>query len=106
MSSRTTTEPRSRYDGPAEIWVSDAKRFDADVSLTGYVDVTEITTFGGTETLDGVTSWDGRINSLSEGDYFALVGQVFELKLPSGRTGKAVLPQSGPYLRGSGVAPF
>ena len=66
MSQRTVREPRFHYNGPAEVWVGEVKKFDTTVRLTGYVDVTEITTLGGKHVLDGVTSWDGHFVSAAK----------------------------------------
>ncbi len=107
MSQRSFTEPRSQYDGPAEVWFDGAKQFNASVLLTGYVEVTEVTTSGGTERLEGVTSWDGRLVGVSQRDRFRLMQKKFELKLPNGRRGRAVLrPRAHTWLLGMGEPPF
>jgi hypothetical protein len=105
MSQRTVREPRSHYNGAAEVWAGGIKRFDATVQLTGYVDVTEITTFGGKEVLDGVTSWDGHFVGANQNDLFGLTGENFDLKLTNGQTGGAVL-LSGTHIQGVRETPF
>jgi hypothetical protein len=58
--------------------LSVTKRFDATERLTGYVDATEITTFGGKEVLDGVTSRDGHFADSSQSELFGLTGENFD----------------------------
>lgn len=100
-------EVRSRYEGPAEIWVDGVKRFDCAVRLIRYMEVAEIATLGEVDYFEGPTSWDGYINGLTEEDLRTLqaVG-TFELRLPDGRKAGAVLPNTGACLRGLGEAPF
>jgi hypothetical protein len=107
MSQRSFVEPRSHYDGFAEVWLDGVKKFDASVLLTGYVEVTEVTTFSGTERSEGDTSWDGRLIDLSQRGRFSLVQKEFELRLPNGRRGTAVLrPRAHTFLLGTGEPPF
>jgi hypothetical protein len=106
MVDRTTTEETGHYNGPAEVWVGEVKRFDVSVRLKGYVDVTMATSFGGTERVEGLRSWDGQFNGLAQGDMMDLAPANFELRLPDGRTGEAVLRRSGPHFTGTGRAPF
>ena len=103
-----TTEPRSHYDGAAEIWADGTKRHDATVHLTGYVDVLEVSTIGGVIRQDGVTSWDGCIEDgcLSRQELLALLGSALELRLASGRAGQAVLADIEGNLRGIRETPF
>jgi hypothetical protein len=65
------------------------KRFDATERLTGYVDATEITTFGGKEVLDGVTSRDGHFADSSQSELFGLTGENFDQRAePPGIPGR------------------
>jgi hypothetical protein len=99
-------EVRGRYQGKAEIWVEDVKRFDVSVSLKGYVDVVEIKTISQTSYMDGQISWDGFIETLADNELFGLIGQQFEIRLPGDHKGNAVLLHSDSYVKGSGLPPF
>ena len=103
---RSFNEIRGRYNGPAEIWFDDVKQFEVTIQLTRYVEVTEITTFGGVSHLDGVNSWDGRIVGLCQNDLMTLAVRTFQLKMPDGEERQAVLPNGDSYLRGTGMPPF
>ena len=104
---RTTRE--HHYKGPVEVWVDGAQRFEADVHLTKRESVEEFETLGGSESVPLSTTWDGRFHGLAQEDLRGLqaVGE-FELRLPDGRTGHAVLPNGRDlaYLQGLAEAPF
>jgi hypothetical protein len=104
---RTTRE--HHYKGPVEVWVDGAQRFEADVHLTKRESVEEFETLGGSESVPLSTTWDGRFHGLAQEDMRGLqaVGE-FELRLPDGRTGHAVLPNGRDlaYLQGLAEAPF
>ncbi len=104
---RTTRE--HHYKGPVEVWVDGAQRFEADVHLTKRESVEEFETLGGSESVPLPTTWAGRFHGLAQQDMRGLqaVGE-FELRLPDGRTGHAVLPNGRDlaYLQGLGEAPF
>lgn len=105
--THTERQARSNYEGAAEIWIDDAKRFDVTVRLTGYVDVSVIETLGGVERMDGVHSWDGYVNGLTQNDLLELaVCPRWELRMPDGQTRQAVLPNGDRYLLGTGMTPF
>lgn len=99
-------EQRGRYDGPAEIWVDKAKRLDAWVHLVKYVDFIETGTNPPIH-VDGEELWHGFLPELSTRERKRLVGRQLDLKLPSGRTGRAVMtePNSG-VLNGVDEPPF
>jgi hypothetical protein len=100
-------EPTPHYEGTAEVWVDGTKSFDAIVRLTGCIEATGITSFGGTQCLESVNSWDGRLVGTEQRDRFRLVGKSFELKLPNGRSGTAVLrPRAHTWFLGTGDPPF
>jgi hypothetical protein len=92
-----------------EVWVDGAQRFEADVHLTKRESVEEFETLGGSESVPLSTTWDGRFHGLAQEDMRGLqaVGE-FELRLPDGRTGHAVLPNGRDlaYLQGLAEAPF
>ena len=104
---RTTRE--HNYKGPVEVWVDGAQKFEADVHLTKRQSVEETQTLVGTESVVLSTAWDGRFHGLAQEDLRTLlaVGE-FELRLPDGRTGRAVLPNGRDlaYLQGLGEPPF
>jgi hypothetical protein len=97
------------YKGPVEVWVDGAQQFEADVHLTKRESVEEFETLGGSESVPLSTTWDGRFHGLAQEDLRTLlaVGE-FELRLPDGRTGRAVLPNGRDlaYLQGLGEPPF
>jgi len=99
-------ERRSSYNGAAEVWIDGVKCKDLDVRLSGYVDVSEIRTFGGVEYMDGPTSWDGYFVNLSQHDAFELTGKQLDLKLSNGQTGRAVLTDISGLLQGVRETPF
>ena len=104
---RTTTE--RHYKGPVEVWVDDAKRFEADVHLTKREVVEEIETLRGTEFVPLPTTWDGRFRGLAtEGLRHLHAEGEFELRLSSDFVGRAVLPNGRDltYLNGLGDPPF
>ena len=80
---------------------------DADVSLVAYVEVVEMKTLTRTTSMDGGTSWDGRINGANRTSLLPLFGQRLVLKFPSGEEAGAVLESidSG-KLSGFGTVPF
>ena len=98
------------YRGTVEVWVDGAKRIDADAHLTKREVVDQVETLGGTGTVRGGASWDGRFHGLAKEDLRPLlvVGGGFELRLPDGSVGQAVLPNDRDlsYLLGLGDAPF
>jgi hypothetical protein len=102
-------ERQSGYGGPAEIWIDDAKVLDVHLRLARYVEVDEIRTGDGrVERFESAISWDGEVLRLTDHDRFTLVGKDLALKLPSGRTGNAVLDTrfGKNWLRGSNFPPF
>jgi hypothetical protein len=100
-------EVRTEYTGSAELWVDGAKSRDVAVELTGYVEVIEVRTVGAVIRMDGVTSWDGYLNGLSEHEQRRLVGKRLELRLDSGEIGRGLLKADRDgYLSGYGVTPF
>ena len=104
---RTTRE--HHYKGPLEVWVDGAHKSEADVHLTKRQSVEEFETLVGIESVVLSTTWDGRFHGLAQEDMRGLqaVGE-FELRLPDGRTGHAVLPNGRDlaYLQGLGDPPF
>ena len=98
------------YRGTVEVWVDGAKRIEADAHLTKREVVDEVETLGGTGSVRGVASWDGRLHGLAKEDLRPLqvVDGGFELRLPDGSVGQAVLPNGRDlsYLQGLGDAPF
>jgi hypothetical protein len=100
-------EVRTAYTGSAELWVDGIKSRNIAVELTGYVEVVEVRTVGAVTRMDGVTSWDGYINGLSEHEQHRLVGKRLELRLDSGEIGGGLLKTDGDgYLSGYGITPF
>jgi hypothetical protein len=91
-------EPTPHYEGPAEVWVDGTKWFDATVRLTGYIEATGITSFGGKQCLESVSSWDGRLFGIEQRDRFRLVGKNFETEAAkrSQRQGRSTT--KGPHL--------
>jgi len=98
------------YRGTVEVWVDGAKRIEADAHLTKRQVVDQVETLGGTGTVRGGASWDGRLHGLAKEDLRPLqvVDGGFELRLPDGSVGQAVLPNGRDlsYLQGLGDAPF
>ena len=102
-----TRERRQSYSGPVEVWIDGAKKMDANVRLTGYVDVSIIRTLGEPdEPFPGRTSWDGNFVGMSEQEVATLFGQQLELRFKSGRVGDAFLHDTTGFLQGSGETPF
>ena len=104
--SRALKEQRAQYSGSAELFVEGGKRFDVDVRLIRYVDVVEVKTLAGVEYRDGVRSWDGRVDGLTELDRLQLRGSQMHLKLPDGGEGEVAFTENSTYIQGYGVAPF
>jgi hypothetical protein len=103
----TFKEWRQNYNGPVEIWVNGAKRMDANVRLSSYIDVEMINTLGEPEQRhESQTSWNGRLDGLSDHELMALNGQSFELRFPDGRMGEAMLLDASGRLQGFDVVPF
>jgi hypothetical protein len=98
------------YRGTVEVWVDGTKRIEADAHLTTREVVDEVETLGGAGTVRGGASWDGRFHGLAKEDLRPLqvVKGGFQLKLPDGSVGQAVLPNDRDlsYLQGLGDAPF
>jgi hypothetical protein len=98
------------YRGTVEVWVDDAKRIEADAHLTKREVVDQVETLGGAETVRGEALWDGRFHGLAKEDLRPLqvVDGGFQLRLPDGSVGQAVLPNGRDlaYLQGLGDAPF
>ncbi|HWT82677.1 MAG TPA: hypothetical protein VN648_28180, partial [Candidatus Methylomirabilis sp.] len=93
-----------------EVWVDGAKRIEADAHLTKREVVDQVETLGGTGTVGGGASWDGRFHGLAKEDLRPLQVEArgFELRLPDGSVGQAVLPNGRNlfYLQGLGDAPL
>ena len=97
------------YKGPVEVWADGAQRFEAEIHLTRRETVEEIQTLRGTESVVSPTTWDGRFRGVAQADLRGLqVDREFELKLPDGSVGQAVLPNGRDlaYLQGLGDPPF
>lgn len=105
---RTTKE--HHYQGFVEVWVDGARQFEAGVRLTKHESIEEIETLGGTDFVPLSTTWDGRFRGLTKEDLRPLqtVDGGFELRLPDGSAGRAVLPNDRDlaYLAGLGDPPF
>jgi hypothetical protein len=101
-------EPRTSYNGPAELWVDGAMwRQDIAVRLTGYVEVIQVKTIGAVTRMDGVTWWDGYLSGLAWSEQIRLVGKLLELRLASGAICRGILTGDGDgYLSGYGMSPF
>lgn len=99
-------EPRSRFDGTVKITVED-ESFAVRAALTEFVTVENIVTFGGPIRFESVKSWSGYITELSKTTLFKLAGKKFQIELPNGKSGEAVLRhiQTG-QIEGIGLAPF
>jgi len=101
-----TREQRRSYAGPVEIWVDGIKRFDVEVRLTAYVEITETTTASGTERSEGAMSWNGQLEGLSHHNQLELIGPTLELKFPDEQTGEAKMPDNSGVIFGRGKPPF
>jgi hypothetical protein len=86
--------------------IDDGKRLSARVSLTGYVDVVEVRTLGGTSYMDGNTSWGGRITESSEMSLIELAGRRVHLTFPDGQVRVAAIRNTLGNLEGTGSTPF
>ena len=98
------------YRGTVEVWVDGAKRIEADAHLTKREVVEQVEKLGGIATVGSGASWDGRFHGLAKEDLRPLqvVDGGFQLRLPDGSVGQAVLPNGRDlsYLQGLGDAPF
>ena len=107
MAQRSTKE--SHHKGSAEVWVDGTQQFEAEVRLTKRDIVEDVQTLAGTESVLAETTWDGRFHGLATEGLRRLhaLGE-FELKLPDGSVGRAVLPNGRDltYLHGVGDPPF
>jgi hypothetical protein len=107
VAQRSTKE--RHYKGPAEVWVDGAQQFEAEVRLTKREVVEDVQTLAGTESVLAGATWDGRFHGLATEGLRRLhaLGE-FELKLPDGSVGRAVLPNGRDltYLNGVGDPPF
>ncbi len=107
MVRRTTRE--HHYKGPVEVWANGTLQFESEVRLTKSEVVEDVETFGGTQSVPFRTSWDGRFRGLATDDLRPLhVLGEFELRLPDGSVGRAVLPNGRDltFLDGLGDPPF
>jgi hypothetical protein len=97
------------HKGPVEVWVDGAQRFEAEVRLTRRESVEEVQTLRGTESVVSPTTWDGRFRGVGQDELRRLQADGgFELRLPDGSVGRAVLPNGRDlaYLHGLGDPPF
>ncbi len=100
----------NHYQGSVEVWVDGSRHIEAQVRLTKRERMDEIQTLAGTETVALQTIWEGRFRGLTQEQLRPL--QVsdggFELRLPDGSVGLAVLPNDRDlaYLQGLGDPPF
>jgi len=81
-------EQRNPYNGPVEVWIGDAKRFDAHAVLAEFVEYDPLPSG---EPFYGRTSWRGHLTDLNQHDLYELVSAQFELRFPSGQVGQAAL---------------
>ena len=83
-------EQQNPYSGPVQIWVEDAKRFDARAALAEWV---ECDFLPSGERFYGRRSWSGHLSDLTREELAQLVSlpQGFELRFPAGQAGRAVL---------------
>jgi len=79
---------------------------DAEVALTGYVEVITMTTAEGTSRTEGKTSWDGRLIGVSRGDMVRLMTRRLRAELSNGRDGLVTVRTPEGALHGSGAVPF
>lgn len=109
MKERRYTR-ENHYQGSVEVWVDGSRHIEAQVRLTKRERMDEIQTLAGTETVALQTIWEGRFRGLTQEQLRPL--QVsdggFELRLPDGSVGLAVLPNDRDlaYLQGLGDPPF
>jgi hypothetical protein len=97
------------YKGPVEAWVDDDRRFEGEIHLTRRESVEETETLRGIESVVVPATWDGRFRGVAQEDLRRLqVDREFELRLPDGSVGQAVLPNGRDlaYLQGLGDPPF
>jgi hypothetical protein len=99
-------EQRRSYAGPVEIWVDGIKRFDVEVRLMAYVEITETATPTGTERSESPLSWSGQLEGLSHHNQLELIGPMLELKFPDEQSGEAKMSDNSGIIIGRGKPPF
>lgn len=98
---------RSHFEGVVEITSDKGDHLLAEVTLTGYVEMTEIPLLSGTLNTEGVTTWTGFINSKSNVSLALLIGKRLQLKFLDGRVARARIDNSGTgTILGFGPTPF
>ena len=99
-------ESRTTFDDVVEVTIDNVQRLSVQVSLTGYVEVIEVTTISGKSYMEGQTSWGGRITKSLELSLLELAGKRIHVNFPNGQIRVAAILDANGNLEGTGPTPF